>query len=89
MLTNGASTTTKMPATDHGGYIPATYRELIQVSSKDKVKTLPPHRLFDLVINLEPSYNLPYRRMYNLSVIELSVFKADIQANLANGCIQG
>jgi len=55
-----------MVPSDDGGYIPATYGEFVEVFSKDKVETLPPHGSTDHVIDLQPAYNLPYGRIYNL-----------------------
>jgi hypothetical protein len=74
--------------TDDGGRIPAIYGDFVEVFSKAKAETLPPHRSTDHAIDLEPGYNLPYGRIYNLSEFELSTLKAYIEANLANGFIQ-
>jgi len=74
--------------TDHGGHLPATYREFIQVFSKEKEETIPPHRSTDYALDLEPGYNLPYGRIYNLSKFELRTLKAYIRANLANKFIE-
>ena len=60
----------------------------MEVFSQDKAETLPPHRSTDHAIDLEPGYNLPYGRIYNLSEFESSTLKAYIEANLANGFIQ-
>jgi len=79
---------TKMVPTDDGGHIPATYGDFVEVFSKDKVETLQPHRSTDHAIDLEPSYYLPRRRIYDLSEFELRMLKAYIEANLANGFIQ-
>jgi len=85
---DGAGTTTKMVPTDDRGHIPAIYGEFVEVFSKDNVETLPPHRSTDHAIDLEPGYNLPYGRIYNLSEFKLRTLKAYIEANLANGFIQ-
>jgi hypothetical protein len=77
-----------MVPTDDGGHIPATYGEFVEVFSKEQAETLPPHRSTDHAIDLEPGYNLPYGRIYNLSEFELRTLKAYIEANLANGFIQ-
>jgi len=77
-----------MVPTDDGGHIPAIYGEFVEVFSKDKAETLPPHRSTDHAIDLEPGYHLPYGRMYNPSEFELRTLKADIEAHLAIGCIQ-
>jgi len=74
--------------TDHGGPIPAIYRNFVEVFSKAKAETLPPHRSTEHAIDLEPGYNLPYGQIYNLSEFELRTLKAYIEANLANGFIQ-
>ena len=60
----------------------------MEVFSKTKAETLPPHRSTDHAIDLEPGYNLPYGRIYNLSEFELRTLKAYIEANLANRFIQ-
>jgi hypothetical protein len=77
-----------MGPTDDGGHIPATYGELVEVFSKDKAETLPPHRSTDPAIDLEPGYNLRYGWIYNLSEFELRMLKAYIKAKLANAFIQ-
>jgi hypothetical protein len=84
---DGAGTMTKMVPTDNGGHIPATYGEFVEVFSKEKAETLPPHRSTDRTIDLEPIYNLPYGRIWNLSEFELRTLTAYIEANLANGFI--
>jgi hypothetical protein len=76
-----------MVPTDTEGHIPATYGELGEVFSKEKAEKLPPHRSTDHAIDLEPGYNLPYGRIYNLSEFVLRTLKAYIEANLANGFI--
>jgi len=77
-----------MVPTDDGGHIPAIYGDFVEVFSETKAETLPPHRSTDHAIDLEPGYNLPYGRIYNLSEFELRTLKAYIEANLANRCIQ-
>jgi hypothetical protein len=79
---------TKTVPTDDGGHIPAIYGDFVEVFSKSKAETLPPHRSTDHAIDLEPGYNLPYGRIYNPSEFELRMLKAYIEANLANGSIQ-
>jgi hypothetical protein len=74
--------------TDDGGHIPAKYREFVEVFSKAKAETLPPHRPIDHAIDLEPGHKLPYGPIYNLSEVELRTLKGYIQKNLANGFIQ-
>jgi hypothetical protein len=88
MCADGAGTTTTMVSTDDGGHIPAIYGESVEVFSKHKAETHPPHWSPDHAIDLEPSYNLPYGRIYNLSEFELRMVKAFIEANLTNRFIQ-
>jgi len=79
---------TKMVPRDDGGQIPATYREFVEVFSKDMAETLLPHWSTDHAIDLEPSYNLSYGWIYNLLEFKLRTFKAYIEANLPNGFIE-
>jgi len=88
MCGDGASTTTKMVPTDDGGHIPATYREFVEVFSKDKAETLPPHWSTDHAIDMEPGYISPSGQINNLSEFEFRTLKAYIEANLANKFIQ-
>jgi len=77
-----------MVFTDDGVRIPSQYRDFVEVFSKTKAETLPPHRPVDHAIDLEPGYKLPYGRIYNPSEFELKTVKAYIETNLANGFIQ-
>ena len=74
--------------TDDGGHIPSQYQDFVEVFSKVKAETLPPHRPTDHAIDLEPGHKLPYGRIYNLSEFELETLKAYIETNLASGFIQ-
>jgi hypothetical protein len=78
----------KMVTTDDVGRIPAQYPDFVEVFSKVKAETLPPHRPTDHVIDLEPGYKLPGGRIYNLKGFELKTLKAYIETNMASGCIQ-
>jgi hypothetical protein len=75
-----------MVPSDDGGHVPAIYGDFVEVFSKTKTETLPPHRSTDHAIDFEPGYNLPYGRIYNLSEFKLRTLKTYIEANLANGC---
>jgi len=77
-----------MVFTDDGVRIPSQYRDFVEVFSKTKAETLPPHRPVDHAIDLEPGYKLPYGGIYNPSEFELKTLKAYIETNLANGFIQ-
>jgi len=57
---------------DDGGH-PAIYGDFMEVFSKAKAETLPPHRSIDYEIDLEPGYSLPYGRItIELNGIELN-----------------
>jgi len=78
----------EMVMTDDGGRIPAQYQDFVEVCSKVKAETFPPHRPPDHEIDLEPGYKLPYGRIYNLSEFELKTLRAYIETNLTSGFIQ-
>jgi len=61
----------------------------VKVFSNTQVETLPPHRSTDHAIDLEPCYNLPYGRIYNLSEFQLRTLKRHIEGNLAKSLVQG
>jgi len=46
----------------------------MEVFSKAKGETLPPHRSIDYKIDLEAGYNLPYGRIYNFSELGGTIF---------------
>jgi hypothetical protein len=52
------------------------YRDCEDVFSKDTAETLALHRPIDHAIDLEPDFNLPYGRIYNVSEVELKTLKA-------------
>jgi hypothetical protein len=64
------------------------FKDYVDVLSKDRAETLAPHWPIDLAIVLEPEFNLPYCRIYNLAEVQLKTLKAYIETNLANGFIQ-
>jgi len=47
------------------------YKDYVDIFSKDRAENLAPCRPIDHVIDLEPSFNIPYGRIYNLSEVEL------------------
>jgi hypothetical protein len=77
-----------MVMTDDGGRISGQYEDFVEVFSKVKAETLPPHRPTDHAIDLEPGYKLPYGWIYNLSEFESKTLKAYIEKNQASGVIQ-
>jgi hypothetical protein len=62
--------------------------EFVDVFSKAKVETLAPHHFIHHAIDLEPTFKLPYGRIYNLSEFERRILKPYVEMNLANGVIQ-
>jgi len=78
----------EMVTTDDGGRIPTKYHEFLEVFSKEKAETLPPHRPIDHAIDLESDYKPPKGWITNLSEFELKMVKAYIERTLANGFIQ-
>jgi hypothetical protein len=75
--------------TEDGRHILATYGEFVVGFSKDTTETLPPHWSTWHVLDLEPGYHMPYGRIDTLSEFELTTLQAYIDANQANGFIQG
>ena len=62
--------------------------EFADVFNKKKADTLPPHRSYDLKIELEEGASPPPGRMYSLSPTELEALRAFIDENLNNGFIR-
>jgi len=77
-----------MVPTDDGEHIPAIFRDFVEVFNRTKAEILPLHRSTDHAFDLEPMYNLPYVRIYNLSEFELRMLKSFIEEHLANRFIQ-
>jgi hypothetical protein len=69
--------------------IPRLYTEILwRFSVKQRRRHFPPHRSTAHAIDLDPGYNLPCGRIYNLSEFKFRTLKAYIEANLANGFSQ-
>jgi hypothetical protein len=64
------------------------YKDYVDVFNKGRAHTHAPHRPIDPAIDLEPAFNLPHGRIYNLLEFELRSLKANIETNLPNGFIQ-
>ena len=58
------------------------------LASEQHANTLPPHRKYDVQINLLPNFAPPWGRIYSQSAVELVEMKAYIKAYLANGFIR-
>jgi len=68
--------------------IPEDYHEFQDVFSKSSAGTLPPHRPYDLKIDLEEGAEPPIGRMYPLSETELEALRKFLDENLRNGFVR-
>jgi len=68
--------------------IPLEYRDYADVFSKAKASELPPHRDYDLKIELEEGTSPPLGTLYSLSLVELSALRTFIDENLNTGFIR-
>ena len=67
--------------------IPKEYHDFADVFSKSNTSVLPPHREFDLKIELEEGATPPPGRLYSLSPFELNTLREFIDENLSTGFI--
>jgi len=67
--------------------VPLEYRDYADVFSKAKASELPPHRNYDLKIDLEEGTSPPLGTLYSLSLVELSALWTFIDENLNTGFI--
>ena len=68
--------------------VPSEYHKFANVFSKTKAETLPPHRSYDLKINLEEGVQPPVGPIYSLSASEQEALKNFIEENLNTGFIR-
>ena len=68
--------------------VPEMYHEFSDVFSKGKADTLPPHREYDLKIEVDESVKLQPGPIYPLSEHELHALREFIDENLRNGFIR-
>jgi len=78
----------KLAETPDLSNIPSKYHEFADVFSKIKAKILPPHRPYDLKINLEEGAQPPVGLIYSLSASEQEALKEFIEENLNTGFIR-
>ena len=64
------------------------YRDLSAVFCKESAALLPPHRSYDVAIDLLPGTALPRGRLYSLSIPETKAMDTYIQEALQNGLIR-
>lgn len=82
----GKSSTAE-PVDDLNG-VPDEYHEFADVFSKGKSFNLPPHRPYDLKIDLEDGIPPPPGRMYSLSPKELEELQKFLQENVRAGFVR-
>ncbi|GAA5883779.1 hypothetical protein JCM16303_002367 [Sporobolomyces ruberrimus] len=68
--------------------IPPPFRDIDEVFSKKKTEKLPPHRSYDLRLNLKDDAHPPFGPMYILSSKELEILHEWIQDSLRKGHIR-
>ena len=68
--------------------VPPEYHEFADVFSKKRAYSLPPHRPYDLKIELEGDKPLTPGRLYSLSPAELDALREFIDKNLSAGFIR-
>jgi len=77
----------KLAETSDLSNVPSKYHKFANVFSQTKAETLPPHRLYDLKINLEEGAQPPVGPIYFLSASEQEALKEFIEENLNMGFI--
>jgi len=77
----------KLAETSDLSNVPSEYHEFADVFSKTKAEVLPPHRPYDLKINLEEDAQPPVGPIYSLSASEQEALKEFIEENLTTGFI--
>jgi len=68
--------------------IPEEYHEFGDVFSKSQASTLPPHRPYNLKIDLDKGAEPPIGRMYSLSETEMMALRQFLDENLCNGFVR-
>ena len=68
--------------------VPSVYHDLGEAFSKDRARSLPPHRPYDCGIDLLPGAPYPASRLYNLSLPEKAAMDKYISECLAEGLIR-
>ena len=78
----------KLAETPDLSNVPSEYHEFADVFSRTKAEILPPHRPYDLKINLEEGAQPPVGPIYSLSASEQEALKEFIEENLNTGFIR-
>jgi len=77
----------KLAETPDLSNIPSEYHKFVDIFSKTKAETLPPHHPYDLKINLEEGAQPLVGPIYSLSASEQEALKEFIGENLNTGFI--
>ena len=64
------------------------YHDYLDVFSEERANTLPPHREYDMHIQLEQGKKPPWGKLYGHSAVELAAMDTYLKTNLANGFIR-
>jgi len=78
----------KLAETSDLSNVPSEYHKFANVFSKTKAEVLPPHRPYDLKINLEEGAQPLVGPIYSLSASEQEALKEFIEENLTTGFIR-
>jgi len=78
----------KLAETPDLSNVPSEYHKFANIFSKTKAEVLPPHRPYNLKINLEEGTQPPVGPIYSLSASEQEVLKEFIEENLNTGFIR-
>ncbi|XP_059199197.1 uncharacterized protein LOC131979268 [Centropristis striata] len=76
------------PAPPDLSSVPEVYHDLGEAFSKERARTLPPHRPYDCAIELRPGSKHPVSRLYNLAPPEKAAMDEYISESLAEGLIR-
>ena len=77
----------KLAETPDLSNVPSEYHEFANIFSKSKAEILPPHRPYNLKINLEEGAQPPVGPIYSLSASEQEALKEFIEENFNTGFI--
>ena len=87
VISKAQSSTTSSPP-DLLSSVPEDYHDYADVFSKANASTLPPHRDYDLKIELEEGTTPPLGTIYSLSPVELTALRTFIDENLTTRFIR-
>jgi hypothetical protein len=68
--------------------VPPEYHEFADIFDKGKASQLPPHRPYDLKIDLEDGATPPLGTIYSLSPIELEALRKFLDENISSGLLR-